>query len=142
MSRHADQHRDGEEKRYPPDENAGEQETSLWQIAEGGRFRWTVNDEACGVIPNEGSHDAKASPFTSEFVHGDSAAFAAKGDVEVEVTDFQGNSSCTIYLNNVANGEEVAFKEATRENSVVTLDPSPARTLYVSDPSCHIRVTP
>lgn len=132
----------GREKRYPPDGDAGEQGTSLWQIAEGGDFRWTVNDEECGVIPNEGSNDAKSSPFTSEFDHGDSPAFAAKGEVTVEVTDFQGSKSCTIYLHNVANGEEVAFTEATPQNSVVTLDPSPARTAYVSDPSCRIQVTP
>lgn len=132
----------GRSKGYPPDSTDGEQETSLWQVSEGGRFRWTVNDEQCGVIPTEGSYDATTSPFTSEFVHGDSAAFVVEGDATVEVTDFLGATSCTIHLHDVANGQEVAFREATPEGRVVALDPGRARSAYVANPSCDVRVTP
>ena len=114
----------------------------MWQIAQAGHFRWTVNDELCGVIPGEGSFDATSSPFETEFVHGDSAAFVVGGTVQVEVTDFRGDSSCNIYALDTANGEEVAHQEATREKPIVTLDPGRARTAYISDPSCAIRVTP
>jgi hypothetical protein len=127
---------------YPLGEHGPEQETSLWQIHQGGHFRWTVNDESCVVIPKPGSHDAQSSPFEPEFEHGDSEAFVAKGQVEVKVTDFLDTPTCTIYLYDVATGKAVDRNEATTENPVVILDPSPARKAYVSDTGCGIQVTP
>src|SRR4029077_8315132 len=97
----------------------------------------TVNDETCQVIPHgRGPLYATTSPFAPEYDHGDSEAFVAKRAVEVEVTTFNGNSTCTIQLYNIATANEVNFKKATHENPIVTLDPGPARNVYVSDPSC------
>jgi hypothetical protein len=118
----------GESTNYPNGDHGPEYETSLWQMHEGGHFRWTVNDKSCVVIPDPGSYDAESSPFTPEFDHGDSEAFVAKGQVEVEVIDFLDEtppSRCRIYLADVATGETVDVKVATTENPVVMLDPSP-----------------
>ncbi len=127
---------------YPNGEHGPEQETSLWQIHQGGNFRWTVNDTSCVVLPRSSTVDVKSSPFEPEFTHGDSEAFDAKDPVAVKVTDFQGAATCTVYLNDIATGDVVDRKVATTENPVVELDPGPAHKAYISDPSCDIHVTP
>jgi hypothetical protein len=115
--------------------------TSQYQISQAGSFRWTTNNSGCLVAAEAGSGSDKLPLSWSP--GGDSDAFTASSQVQVQVTDYNGSPDCLITLRDPANGQPVAFKTVTRGkgSDTVVLDASGHPTAYLSNVGCTVRVT-
>jgi Caspase domain len=106
-----------------------------------GSFRWQEHDPACVVTPLPGAGD-RTLPLAWT-LPGDSDAFAVPSRVAVQVKDYQGAQQCAITLNDAATGQALDAETATQgqNNDTVELDPGGRPTAFLSDLSCHVRVT-
>ena len=109
---------------------------------QGGSFRWRVSDPECIVTPLSGAGNG---PLPLEWtLPGDSDAFAVHSRVAVRVTDYSGNSQCAITLNDTASGQALDAGTLTpgENHDTVVLDPGGRPTVFLSDLTCKVRVTP
>jgi hypothetical protein len=112
-----------------------------FQMQQSGTFRWEANDPGCLVIQRSGSGTAEV-PFAWEAATGDTDAFAAAGEISIEVTDFSGYSECDFRLHDAADGQLVNFGKVTNggENQLI-LSSEGRSQVYLADVECGVRVS-
>ena len=97
----------------------------------------------CSPIQTSAASDRTG--FTPRFLHGDTEAFPATGQVHVRVDDFNdesANATCTIAVADVATGDPIDQTEADKASPEVELTPGSADEVYVQDPACRIYINP
>lgn len=113
-------------------------EIARYQIPQVGRFTWTTTDRRCLITPLAGMGSATL-PLTQE-ENGDTDLFTApaKG-LSVKIVDNKGGY-CTLRLWD-SSGQELDTAAWKPGDSDPTLDTSGARSVYVSDDDCIIRLS-
>jgi hypothetical protein len=114
--------------------------TKFFQMHSSGAVEWEASDPRCLVIQQPGA-DEHDFPVTWKCCQGDTPAFTASKSVSVEVLDLNGSSSCDLDLHAVKDGDVVSFTTVEAEDRPVVLETLGESPLYVSDPSCGIRLT-
>jgi hypothetical protein len=111
-----------------------------FQIHDSGTFRWKANHPGCQVLPLPGAGSTPL-PLLVPTGAGDTAAFEAKGRVQVTITDFEGSPTCELTLNALDDGRPLSFREVRPAHATVVLDTLGERLVYLQDLICGVRVT-
>lgn len=115
--------------------------TSSFQMHGSGRFRWEANDKACLVFAKDGAGKLDL-PFAWPVGIGDTDAFRSPGRVAVDVTGYNGGSTCDLGLVSVTNGQPLDFKTAHKGHGPVVMTSNGPASVYLKDVTCKVRVSP
>ena len=115
--------------------------TWMFQISQAGSFRWQVSDPECIVTPLPGAGNATL-PLEWQ-IPGDTDAFTVSSKVAVRVNEYSGGPQCVITLADAVSGQPLDAETATKgqHNDTVELDAGGRSTAFLSDLTCHVRVT-